>query len=1564
MKKLLNVLMAVLLFLIPNVNYGQAPNLGTAANFVLFTSVGAVTNTGITMATGNVGTNSGSTTGFGNVNGQMHDNDGVTGTCATDLLIAYHQLDTATPTFFPAPLIGNGDTLVAGVYHITSVATLSGNLILNAHGNANAVFIFQIQAAFSTNAASKVILINGAKACNVFWKVEGLVSMAAGTNMKGTIIANNAAINMNAGDTLEGRALSTTGAVLVDNIMAYTPIGCGSPLLTGPIPPPLASTAYYAIFSADGPVTNSGATHIVGDVGTNVGLTTGFNPLFVTGTIHPIPDGSTAACAADLATVYSYLNTLPVDITLLYPAQFGHNLVLTPHTYLLDAATTLTDSVYLNAEGDVNAVFVIKINGALSTSSFAKVIMTNGTQAKNVYWKVEGAIDISDHSIIDGTLVANNGAITFNTGDSLNGRAFSTTGAILIGAMNAIAFLKPGLHNLIGDSTVCVGSTITLSDSSSSSGIDTGGVWHSTNSKATVLNGVVTGVTAGIDTILYVFSNQFGSDTASKIITVNPLPSAEVINGAASVCLGTTITLSDIISGGTWNSSNSRATVVGGVVTGVATGIDTIKYIVSNSCGIDTAIKIISINTIPNAGTILGSSNVCTGSTLTLSNATGGGTWNSTNTRATVVGGIVTGVTPGIDTIRYIVSNSCGADTVVKSVNVITIPNSGTINGTTSVCIGSTITLTDATSGGTWGSTNAKATVSAGIVTGVSIGLDTIRYIVTNGCGTDTATKTITVNAASAISVINGATSVCAGSIIILSDTTSGGVWGSSNATATVSGGVVSGIIGGIDTISYAITSACGTTTAIKIITINAIPAVAAISGASSVCVGSIISLTDITFPGTWICSNGNAIVSSAGFVTGVAIGLDTINFIVGNSCGSDTAFKMITINSTSVTSVINGSSTVCIGATITLTDTVSGGTWSISNNKASYIDGIIVFVTGDSVGIDTLNYTVINACGTTTAIKSITVNAIPNAGNINGISSVCVGSTINLTDLATGGTWSRSNPNVSISGIGHVTGVLAGIDTIKYIVTNTCGTDTAIKSITVNPLPNAGTINGSSAICIGSSTTLSDIISGGIWTSSNSTATVIAGVVNGISAGTDTIKYMITNMCGIDTASKIIIINAFPFLISSTMPPAICDSIIFTYIPVSNNIPASYNWTRPAVAGIANSATNDTGKISEMLVNTTADPIAVIYTYTITANGCINSQDISVTVNPTPRLSGLLLEARCSGTPFTYTPTSLTIGTSYIWSRSTVASILPSIGSGSGTVNETLRNSTLLPINVNYLFTATANACLFSQNVVLVVNPVPSVPVITTMSPLTVCAGTINQNFGTSIAPAATVVYSWTSVNATIWATSKNGENAIVNFPNTGNAEVILSANVAGIACKSADTFKLSVGNSNAQVPQVLYFESHFIALPDNEDSYQWGYDDATTLIATTLTGETNQDYLIVNPDIAHKYYWVNTAFSGCLQKTYFNTPMAIQNVNTNGITEVKVYPNPANELLNIEINTTVGSNILVEITNMTGQIVSSFQALNLNAIIDVSHYASGFYIITCYHDGIKISTTRFIKN
>lgn len=434
MKTKLFLNLFILLFL-GFVSNCQTPNLGTSANYVLFSSNGAVTNSGITHLTGNVGTNNGSSTGFGNVNGVMHDGDGSSLQAKNDLLTVYNEINGLIPTFYPASLLGNGATLNAGVYSISGTATLNSNLILDGQNNPNALFVFQIQGAFSTNALSSVTLINGAQACNVFWKTEGLVSMASGTTMKGTVIANNAAISLSTNTNLEGRALSTTGAVTVDGITAKTPIGCGSLILNGPTAPNLASTVCYAIFSANGGVTNSGITHVTGDIGTNVGLTTGYNSLNVNGFIHPIPDTSTAQCAADLLNVYNYLNTLPYDIELLYPSQFGNNLVLTPHTYLMNAATVFTNSVYLDAQNNPNAVFVIKIYGALSTSTYSNVILINGTQAKNVYWLVNGAVHLNDYSNFNGNIVCNNGAINASTGVSASGRLLTTNGELTTSAI-------------------------------------------------------------------------------------------------------------------------------------------------------------------------------------------------------------------------------------------------------------------------------------------------------------------------------------------------------------------------------------------------------------------------------------------------------------------------------------------------------------------------------------------------------------------------------------------------------------------------------------------------------------------------------------------------------------------------------------------------------------------------------------------------------------------------------------------------------------------------------------------------------------------------------------------------------------------------------------------------------------------------------------------------------------------------------------------------------------------------------------------------------------------------
>ena len=433
----LTIVAAAAFLAMSDISLAQTPDLGTAANFALFSSVGAVGNTGISQITGNIGTNVGAITGFGNVNGVMHTADASTAQAAIDLQAAWVYISTLTPTGIIGPVLGNGQILFAGVYAVAAAGSVVGALTLDAQGNPNAVFIITTGGALTTAAGATVTLINGAVACNVFWVSEGATSMAASTTMRGTLIAHNGAIDMGAGGILEGRELSTTGAVSVYGTIAYTPVGCSTPTLTGPTSPVLNSVACFTLFSANGAISNSGITNITGDIGSNSGSTTGYNPLLVTGSIHLSPDASTAQCATDFQNLYTYLSTLPDDIELLYPAQFGNSLVLTPHTYVMNAAAVLTDSLYLNAEGNANAIFVIQINGALSTSTFSTVTLINGAQAQNVYWEVQGAVTINNNSTFCGNIVCNNGAISLGTGVTLEGRALTTAGIINTTAMTA-----------------------------------------------------------------------------------------------------------------------------------------------------------------------------------------------------------------------------------------------------------------------------------------------------------------------------------------------------------------------------------------------------------------------------------------------------------------------------------------------------------------------------------------------------------------------------------------------------------------------------------------------------------------------------------------------------------------------------------------------------------------------------------------------------------------------------------------------------------------------------------------------------------------------------------------------------------------------------------------------------------------------------------------------------------------------------------------------------------------------------------------------------------------------
>ncbi len=306
------------------------------------------------------------------------------------------------------------------------------------------------------------------------------------------------------------------------------------------------------------------------------------------------------------------------------------------------------------------------------------------------------------------------------------------------------------------------------------------------------------------------------------------------IYGTTSLCVGITGHLSDddsSLTGGTWTCSNTAVATVspsGGTtwITGVAPGVVTITYTFSGS----SVTTMVTISATPAA--ITGSTPTCVGATSTLTDASTGGVWSSSNTGIATVNalGMVTGAGGGSASILYSSGPGCYASIPV---NIATIATSDTITGPDAVCTSSSILLADPTTGGTWTSgATAIATVgiSSGVVTGASAGTVVITYTVSSACaGSATLHKTITVNSPTSISSISGATSMAIGASVTLTDGTAGGTW-SSNNTAVAPIGATTGVVTGIATGTAVITytaSMCGATpsvtTMVSVSTFNGI---------------------------------------------------------------------------------------------------------------------------------------------------------------------------------------------------------------------------------------------------------------------------------------------------------------------------------------------------------------------------------------------------------------------------------------------------------------------------------------------------------------------------------------------------------------------------------------------------------------------------------------------------------------------------------------------------------------------------------------------------------------------
>lgn len=469
---------------------------------------------------------------------------------------------------------------------------------------------------------------------------------------------------------------------------------------------------------------------------------------------------------------------------------------------------------------------------------------------------------------------------------------------------------------------------------------------------------------------------------------------------------------------------------------------------------------------VPSSTAITGTFSACVGSTTTLSDATTGGTWTSSNTGVATIGtsnGIVLGIAAGTTTISYIMTSS----TVTQVVTINALPNTGSISGASGVCLSTSTTLTDATSGGTWSSgTIAVATVGAttGKVTGVAVGTSNITYTVTNTCGTAHATYLMTVFSTPTIASIVGSSPFCQTTSNTFMDATTNGVWSSSNtAVATVgsSTGLVTGTGGGSVSISYVVAYSCGTVTSTYPVTINPLPVELPITGPSALCLGTSGTFSDATVGDVWSSSNTAVATVNAvtGFVTSVSAGATLISYTGTNGCGSTSAIKIVQIDTLPPSIAIYGPLTVCQTGTTALTDSTysgEGGVWSSVDTLLAKVNSTTGLVSGISGGATTISLILTNACGTDHASRTITINPLPSIGAISGHDLVCVNAYTDLADPVSGGVWTSDNPAVATvnATLGYVTGVSSGNALISYTTTNACGNSYASYSVLVDPLP------------------------------------------------------------------------------------------------------------------------------------------------------------------------------------------------------------------------------------------------------------------------------------------------------------------------------------------------------------------------------------------------------------------------------------------------------------------------------------------------------------------------------
>ena len=859
----------------------------------------------------------------------------------------------------------------------------------------------------------------------------------------------------------------------------------------------------------------------------------------------------------------------------------------------------------------------------------------------------------------------------------------------------------PSLTVAATATNICSGHSSTLTASGATSYSWTPSTSLSASTGSVVVATPTTGTT-------YTITGTTGSCQTKTSITVgvNPTPTISIAyNPSSSICIGQTVTLT--ASGAPTYSWSTGATTSTLVVTPTVTTTYSISgtqtfFIPPNCTGTNTST--ITVNSLPTLS-VSPSATICSGSSTTFT--VGGAntySWTPSTGLSTTTGTNVS-ASPTVTTTYTVTGTSAAGCVSTKTVTatVNAVPSLTTnLNGW--YCTGTSYSLTaSGASTYTWSPSAGLSTTTGSLVVFTPTASGSGYSLTVTGTGANTCsastvytysvftTPTPSVN--SGIICIGNSITLSAGSASVYTWTPSTGLSSTTDGTVTANPMV---------TTVYTVTETNAfrgptcSSSATSTVTVNATPTV----NSATICSGNSAILTTTVSPAStytysWAPSTGLSSTTTASVTaTPTSTTVYTVTITSSASC-TTTLTSTVTVNATPTVSV--NSPAICIGSSGALTTTVSPvSTYTYSWSPSSTLSSSsTASVTATPTTTTVYTVTVSSSAGCIgTKTSTVTVNTLPTL-TVSSSPTVCVGTATTLT-VSGANTYSWS-PGTGLSTTTGTTTSATPTVTTTYTVTGTNTVTSCVntKTVTVNAnaLPTL-TVSSSPTVCAGTATTLTV---SGANTYSWSPGTGLSTTTGTTTSATPTVTttYIVTGTntvtsC-VNTKTVTVNVNALPTLSISPSSPAICLGSSTTFTASGAN---TYTW-------IPNTALSCT-----VCANPVANPITTT-TYTITGTntvtGCINTQTVTVNVNPVPiGFAGENITI-CS-VASTILGASITGATSYSWTPTTGLSnpsILNPIASPTTTTIYTLTasNSFGCTITVN----DTVTVALFNQVISMV---------------------------------------------------------------------------------------------------------------------------------------------------------------------------------------------------------------------------------------------------------------------